>query len=108
MTQTATPITREKYLKLLENSEIFKSLNADLQNRMKAAKGKQMQDYVELLGLANEDLLQAKKEFVAGAQAAVQEMKITVTKAQKNYMVTVETMVHGKEEEEAENMLNNI
>ena len=107
MTQTTT-IARKEYLKLLENSEIFKSLTEDLQKRMKAAKGKQMQDYAELLGLANNDLLQAKKEFVAGAQEAVQEMRVTVTKAQKSYLVKVETMVQAKDEAEAEDMINNI
>lgn len=101
-------MTREEYLKLVQESAAFQDMDKEIQNKILTAEGTDMEAYSKIFVTERNDVIAAKKEFVTTTVKVVenfgQTAKVIVTVERKN----AEEKNKKEEERASEKLLSEI
>jgi hypothetical protein len=76
-------MTHQEYLKFLQGSQFFQGLGKEMQKIVLSAKGSQKEQYIEIFTGAENNLQEAKKEFIRKNSEAVSGFLIKVKSIKK-------------------------
>jgi len=87
-------MTREEYEKLVKSAMSFRTMAPDVQARILAATGAEMEKYIEifqeemaLIGKANQNFQQETQQIVTNCKVKVQKKKVAKLKAKENVAI---------------------
>ena len=101
-------MTQEEYEKLINSSEVFKSLDPATQKAVLTAEGVNRKHYERIFTEEKEAVMAAKREVIERNAEITKEFTDGVKKDRKEYFVESEKSERENEEKEAEDLLNNI
>lgn len=101
-------MTKEEYEKLVKSAFSFKEMAPDLQKRILAAEGKEMEQYIKMFQEEKQYLTQAYQNFQEETDKIVTDYKVAVKKDKKESLEKKEEKAQTKEEKAAEELLNNL
>ncbi len=100
-------MTHEEYQQFVRNSEAFQKLGQAVQQKILNAADAEQNNYIRMLRDADTSLLQAKNEFINGADAAIKTMKKEAAGAKKEFLVKAETATQAQDVKEADELIAN-
>lgn len=104
----AQTMTKEEYEKLVKSAFSFKEMSPELQTKILAAEGDEMDKYIKMFQEEQQYLTQAYQEFQEETDKIVTDYKVEVKKDKKEALVKKEEKTQSKEEQVAEELLNEL
>ena len=101
-------MTQEEYLKLVHESEAFKVMDPELQQKILVATGEPMVKYTAIFTEEKEFILAAKKELIEKNDEVLKNMGVDMKKLSKDYLKKAEDSTQKKDEQGAEDLLKTI
>jgi len=101
-------MTREEYEKLVKSSAAFQEMDKDMQARILASKGKDMEAYAKIFATEQQEILSAKKELVLTTERVVQQFGHIANTQVSVERQKVEDAERKKEEEDRNKLLSQI
>ena len=101
-------MTREEYLQLVQESEAFKEMDSELQQKILTAEGADMAKYAEIFTDERALIYSAKKELLESNEEVLRNLVADMKKFTRDYLKTTESLDHKNDEQGADALLNSI
>lgn len=98
-------MTKQEYLDLVQNSEIFKSFDAELQKTVLEATDEEMTKYAAIFVNAHSVLNKAKKEFIEENNKIIERFTLEVKNIKKAKFAADEKRSVREDQKAEENLL---
>lgn len=101
-------MTREEYEKLVRSCASFREMLPEVQARILAAEGEEMERYIAIFQEEQTLMAQAYQNFQKETDQIVLDYRTTVQKEKRNKLVAAESGVRRAEENRVEDLLNKL
>ena len=101
-------MTREEYLQLVNNSEVYKKLNEEIRKRIIDANEEQMAAYVKMLTDAQSVLDHAKEELVESNAKVIKDLESNIKKIKKDKLKSDEVRAEKADAKKGEELLGEL
>lgn len=101
-------MTHEEYEQLVKSAASFGEMSADVQSRILAAEGEEMEKYIRIFTEEKALLAKAYQNFQAETDKVVLDYKAGVQKDKRRKLAAAESGVQRSEESKAEDLLKKL
>lgn len=101
-------MTREEYQQLVKSAVSFQEMSAEIQARILAAEGEEMDKYIQMFEEEKELMAKAYQSFQQETDKIVVDYKVGVQKEKRDKLAAAESGTHDREISKAEDLLKKL